>query len=232
MNVLIVEDEFNCSEVLQTLLFKHVPAVKVTKVAPNIEEAKIIIEQGFPDIVFMDIQLGSNTCFELLDELKTIDFYLIFTTAYDQYALKAFEYAAVHYLLKPVVLSELKQAVERCIEGEVKTDLEDLEKIKKIYLRTSLKEYQINHEDILYIQADGSYSTVFTNDGKEIFTSKKLIDYQRQLTDAFFRIHHSIIVNLKWISHLDKKNNLVILSNGFELPISRRKKSEFRKMIE
>ena len=232
MNVLIVEDEFNCSEVLQTLLFKHVPAVKEVKVAPNIEEAKIIIEQGFAEIVFMDIQLGSNTCFELLDDLETINFHLIFTTAYDQYALKAFEYAAVHYLLKPVVLSELKEAVERCIEGDINTDLEDLEKIKKIYLRTSLKEYQISHEDILYIQADGSYSTVFTNDGKEIFTSKKLIDYQRQLTDAFFRIHHSIIVNLKWISHLDKKNNLVILSNGFELPISRRKKSEFRKMIE
>ncbi|NOQ74159.1 MAG: response regulator [Crocinitomix sp.] len=231
MKALIIEDEFNCSEVLQSMLMRHVPAIKTYKIAETVADGLKQIAALEPDIVFLDIQLGDQTCFELLDELKEINFQLIFTTAYDQYAIKAFEYAAVHYLLKPVILSDLIEAVKRCETNQLNTINEDIEKVKSLYLRTALRDYHVTHDNIIYIEADGSYATVHTNDGQRIFTSKKLVDYERVLPEGFYRIHHSIIVNLKWVSHIDKANNMVILTNDLSLPISRRKKSDFKKLM-
>ncbi|MFT5819396.1 MAG: two-component system LytT family response regulator [Crocinitomix sp.] len=231
MKALIIEDEFNCSEVLQSMLMQHAPVITAYKIAETVEDGLKKIEAFEPDVVFLDIQLGEQTCFELLDQLKEINFQLIFTTAYDQYAIKAFEYAAVHYLLKPIILSELIEAVKRCEVNQQNTKNEDIENVKNLYLKTSLRDYNITHDDIIYIQADGSYSTVHTSDGQRIFTSKKLVDYERLLPEGFYRIHHSIIVNLKWVSHLDKPNNIVVLSNDLTLPISRRKKADFKKAL-
>ena len=101
---------------------------------------------------------------------------------------------------------------------------------KKEHLQWT-SEFHISHDEIVYIQADGSYSTVHTRDGINIFTSKKLADYERLLTEDFYRIHHATIVNLKWVSHLDKANNMVVLTNDDQLPISRRKKSDFKKLL-
>ncbi len=231
MRALIIEDEFNCSEVLQTMLMRHVPSIKNFKIANSVDAGLVQIEGFEPDIVFLDVQLGDQTCFELLEQLKEINFQLIFVTAYDQYAIKAFEYAAVHYLLKPVILSDLIKAVKRCEANQPQVQSEDIDKIKSLYLRTSLRDYQISHDDILFIQADGSYSTVHTNDGQCIFTSKKLVDYERLLPEGFYRIHHSILVNMTWVRPVDKPNHLVVLSNEMTLPISRRKKSEFKKAL-
>lgn len=230
MKALIIEDEFNCSEVLQILLMRNVPAIKNIKIADTVDMGLRKLLSFKPDVVFLDIKLGEQTCFDLLEQLDEIDFQIIFTTAYDQYAIKAFEYAAVHYLLKPVILSELIEAVGRCKQNLNLIENKTLETVKSIYLRTSLRDYKISHDDIVYIKADGSYATVYTNND-EIFTSKKLVDYDRLLPDFFFRIHHSIILNLKWVKELDKPNNLVILTNDVCLPISRRKKAEFKKAL-
>jgi two-component system LytT family response regulator len=231
MKALIIEDELNCREVLLTLLERHAPAIKEYQLADSVDEGLAQIEAFQPDIVFLDIQLGDRICFDILDQLEEINFQIVFTTAYDHYAVKAFEYSAVHYLLKPIILTDLLEAVERCLNNQQNIAPETIDNVKSFYLRTSLKDYHITHDEIAYIKADGSYSTVHTNEGKNIFTSKKLADYSKSLTDDFYRIHHSIIVNLKWVSHLNKPGNFVVLTNGSELPISRRKKSDFKKIM-
>ncbi|MFT5819394.1 MAG: two-component system LytT family response regulator [Crocinitomix sp.] len=232
MRALIIDDEVHCREVIQSFVQDYCPLIESVEEADSVKSGLSKIKSFKPDLVFLDIQLKNETCFELLDQLDQINFQIIFTTAYDNYAVKAFEYAALHYLLKPLTPKPFTLAVNRCIPNKFQSITKAIEKAKGFYLETTYNAFNIRFEEITYIEADGSYSTIHQLNDDDIFTSKKLSEYKTLLDENFYRIHHSFIVNMKFVSKIDKKNNSVILTNGIELAISRRKKSAFRIVLE
>lgn len=231
MKALVIDDEVHCRNVVRKMVEIHCPEIKELHEADSVDTGLEKIRTVKPDLVFLDIQLNDLTSFDLLNQLEEINFQLIFTTAYDNYAVKAFEYSALHYLLKPIAPSDLIEAVKRCLSKELTYDKELIDKTKGFYLRTHENSYDIIYDQIKYIQADGSYSTIYSADGKNIFTSKKLGDYNDLLSADFFRIHHSIIVNMNFVDRIDRKSMSVILKDETKLPLSRRRKKDFKEAL-
>lgn len=232
MKALVIDDEVHCRNVVKKMVEIHCPEIGVVHEADSMKSGLEKIKKLNPDLVFLDIQLNDLTGFDLLDQLEKIDFQLIFTTAYDNYAVKAFEYSAVHYLLKPIAPSDLMEAVKRCLSKELTYNKELIDKTKGFYLRTHENSYDIIYDQIKYIRADGSYSTIYSANGKNIFTSKKLGDYNDLLSTDFFRIHHSIIVNMNFVDRIDRKSMSIILKDETKLPLSRRRKKDFKDALD
>lgn len=232
MNILIVDDEFHCRNVIQKMVEANCPEIKAIFEADTVQRAFDCLKKEQIDIIFLDIQLNDQTAFDLLNQLNEIEFQIIFTTAYDNYAVKAFEFAAVHYLLKPVAPSDIIEAISRCRKNELLYKKEVLNKTQGFYLRTHENSYDIIYDQITYIEADGSYSTIFNSKKQTVFTSKKLADYKEILNDDFYRIHNSIIVNMNYVQKIDKQGLMVILKDDTKLPLSRRKKTDFKKSFQ
>ena len=176
--------------------------------------------------------MGNKTSFEILEAVPKIDFQIIFTTAYDEYALEAFKYSAVHYLLKPIDKKELLEAIERVENKELQYSSQQLEKVKGLFLRQENKAFNVPYDEIVSLIADGSYSKIHKKEGASIFTSKNLGEYEKILPEEFFRIHKSTIVNLKEVESLDLKNNTVIMKTGSNYDFSRRKKSALKEVLK
>lgn len=228
MKAVIIDDELHCREVLQNHIETYCPEIKCVEKATDVEEGIAKIQNFQPQIVFLDIQLEDRLSFEILNALAEINFKIIFTTAYDNYAIKAFDYAAVHYLLKPITPDDFTEAVNRCLAELGTNDEGKVRKAESFYVKTTASGHQILFEEVAYIQADGSYSTIFYLDGRDLFTSKTLGEYQHILPHYFFRIHNSILVNLKAVRTLNDKENTTCLVNGNIIPVSRRKKKGFK----
>lgn len=228
MKVLVVDDEIHCRNVVVKMITAHCPEIAAISEASSVKDALEKIKSEQPDIVFLDIQLNDLTGFDLLKQIDEINFQLVFITAYDNFAIKAFEFSAVHYLLKPVAPSDIIEAVKRCVNQELNYKKEVLDKTMGFYLKTHENCYDIIFDQIKYIEADGSYSTIYNEKGQQIFTSKKLADYKELLTADFYRVHNSLIVNMSFVDKIDRKGMQVILTDETKLPISRRRKTEFK----
>jgi two-component system LytT family response regulator len=215
--------------------------VQVVAQCDNGKEAIKAIHAGKPDVLFLDIDMPYINGFDLLEMVPDANFEVIFTTAYDKYAIQAFRISAVDYLLKPIDTEALKNAVEkvRLLRengnaprqiGFLLQQLKDLENnnVRKVALPTFDGLEFIHLDDILYCQSDGAYSHVFFTDGGKLYISKTL----RYLEDAlcnfhFFRVHNSYIVNLNHVKKYTKTDGgMLILSNGEKIRVSRSKKDE------
>jgi len=242
ITALIVDDEKNSCETLQSLLTDCCLDVSVVKYCQTIDEAVKAVELHHPDVVFLDINMKGENGFDLLERVKTIDFEIIFTTAFSEYAIKAFKFSAIDYLLKPIDVDELRAAVERVIKrkkAEAPTRYE--------YLRQNLKMSDGQHfklalpssegltfikiSDIIYCEADSNYTTFFLTDGKKIIVSHTLKEYEEILSDyRFFRIHHSYLVNLDAIKqYVRGDGGHVVMINGAALDVAKRRKEQFLK---
>ena len=242
ITALIVDDEKNSCETLQSLLTDCCLDVSVVKYCQTIDEAVKAVELHHPNVVFLDINMKGENGFDLLERVKTIDFEIIFTTAFSEYAIKAFKFSAIDYLLKPIDVDELRAAVERVIKrkkAEAPTRYE--------YLRQNLKMSDGQHfklalpssegltfikiSDIIYCEADSNYTTFFLTDGKKIIVSHTLKEYEEILSDyRFFRIHHSYLVNLDAIKqYVRGDGGHVVMINGAALDVAKRRKEQFLK---
>ena len=228
MKVLVIDDEVHCRNVVVKMLTAHCPEITSISEANSVQGALQKLKSEQPDIIFLDIQLNDLTGFDLLNQVQKINFQIVFITAYDNFAIKAFEYAAVHYLLKPVAPSDIIEALKRCANQELLYKKELIEKTSGFYLRTHENSYDVIFEQIKYIKADRSYSTIFNDNGQNIFTSKKLADYSGLLSEDFYRIHNSIIVNMNFVKKIHSSGLQVVLTDETNLPISRRRKTEFK----
>ncbi len=240
LRTIIIEDEINVREALIKLLRLIDNTIEVIATTGHIEEAKLLIQQHKPQLVFLDIELEDGTGFDLLQQLGTIDFKLIFTTAYNQYAIKAFKFSAIDYLLKPIDPTELSDAVRRA-KSEISTAQKHQELIEvlnnniskkeeKIVLKTTEQRYVIFVKDIIRLEADGAY-TLFVTANNSIIVSKHLKFYENLLNDNFIRCHQSHLVNKNHIIGIDK-NNILLLTNEEKVPVSTRKKSEVIKYVK
>ena len=241
LNTIIVEDETRSRLLLKDMLKDHCPDICILAEADDIISARKAIETLRPQLVFMDIELKNSNSIDMLNQLGTIDFEIIFTTAFDSYALKAFKFCAIDYLLKPIEVDELKSAVDRAGKRIAKNAVVSyLDVMIHNMKNTNIAEHQIalpNSEglvfvkvnDIIYCEGDGAYTHVILRNKKQIMTSRYLKEFELMLTDYHFcRIHQSHLVNLNEISkYVRGEGGHVIMNDGTLLDVSKRKKELF-----
>src|SRR6478736_5490224 len=237
---LIVDDELKSRESLKILLEDFCEGVEVIALCQNVDESIEAIQRLHPDVVFLDIQLQRETGFDLLTRLKHFDFNVIFTTAYSEYAIKAFKFSAIDYLLKPIDIEELKRAISKLnkkINDNLSVKLEHLvQNLKvtssenyKLALPTFEGLYFVKVSDIVYCEASSNYTEIVTADGKKHIVSRTLKEYDEILTDHnFYRIHNSYLINLNAIKkYVRGEGGYVVMRDDRSLDVSKRKKEGF-----
>jgi two-component system LytT family response regulator len=245
MKAIIIDDEVRGCLTLQKMLQHVAPGIELAGMAHNGADGLALIASARPDLVFLDIQMPDMTGFDVLQQVGNIHFQVIFTTAYDEFALKAFRFAAVDYLLKPIDIDELQQAVEKCKNAGSPAQKEPapLERLlqqvrnleaRKLALPSSEGMLFVDVSDIIYLQSSSNYTTFFTATKGKILVSKSMGDFEEMLTaNNFFRIHNSNLINLLKIEKFIKgEGGTVIMSNKMELEVSRRRKEEFIRKLE
>ncbi len=241
IKALIVDDEQGSRQVLKNLLEEYCPDVEVLGLAKSAAEGIKLIQKLKPELVFLDIAMPQGDGFEMLDNIETIDFGLIFTTAYDAYAVQAFEYSAVYYLLKPINILRLQKAVAQFRTRRQEMASRRLEVLKenmsgqnrKLALPTAEGLQFVEVVRIVRCMADGSYTHFFLQGGERIMVSKTLKHFAGILPEQhFFRVHHAHLINLAHIQkYLKGKGGYVLMSDGSEVEVSIRKKEAFLKRI-
>jgi two-component system, LytTR family, response regulator len=247
LRAIIVEDETHCSDRLMQLLAAHAAdEVHVMEIASTIGEATTLIKKLRPDLVFLDVQLGEHTSFELLKDLSEIFFKIIFTTAYDQYAVQAFRYSAIDYLLKPVDAEELMHALEKVTSFEqgnthhyaqIKTLLHNVDPAnqpqKKLAVPIVNGLIFVDISQIVRLESDGNYTTIYTIDKQKLLVAKTLKVFEELLLDQpFCRVHNSHLINLNYIKSYKKgKSGFLTMQDGSSVEVSSRRKEEFMKRI-
>ncbi len=235
VSAVIIDDEEKSRQTLRQMLIMFCPNIQIIGEAKDVQTAYELLSIVKPEVVFLDIRMPDGNGFDLLGKLKTRDFHLIFTTAYDQYALKAIKFSALDYLLKPIDSEELKAAVTKATNREKpKTDEIDnlLKNInqknedQKIVLSTSEGMHIIRVKNIIRCQADDYYTNFYLNDGRRIMISKTLKENEELLKDHnFIRPHRSHLVNMAYIKRYVKSDGgYIILADATKIPVSRRKK--------
>lgn len=243
MRAVIVDDEKHVVKTL-SLLLSRTQGVEVVGSANTVEDATVLILEKKPDILFLDVELSDGLSFEILSKLDYSNYKIVFITAHSHYAMKAIKFSAFDYLLKPVHPQELSEVVER-LKKETNSNIEDRVKLleenlisakssKRIVLKTSEKHIVIKRDNIVRMEADNIYTTVFLVDGKRIVVSKSIGKFEELLSDnGFVRTHRSHIVNVEQISEFVKSDGGYIrMQNGDIVPISNNKKTEVLKCFE
>lgn len=240
---LIVEDEKRSQETLIKLLAQYCPEVEVVGVADTVAEAIKQINQQKPALVFLDISLPDGDAFNILEHILTIDFEIIFVTAYDSYATRAFEFSALHYLLKPINYLELQKAVSRFTgrhnfeEFQKKIDVlsKNLNNHRdNIIVPTNSGLEIISLKEIIYFEASHNYTNCYLTAGECIMVSKPLGNFESTLSDLnFIRVHNKYLVNLKYIKKYKRGlGGSVLLIDGTEINVSKSRRVEFIMRLE
>lgn len=239
IRALIVDDEQKARNVLNALLTDNFSDVEVVDQVEDVPTAVRSINRHKPDVVFLDVEMPGYNGFQLLDFFDKIDFNIIFTTAYSEYAIQAFQVSAVDYLLKPLQIEQLETAIEKLKGKNVEQNREVFDNLKeniannsirKIALPTSSGILFVKIEDIVYLKADGSYTNFFLTNGKQVLVSRKIKEYEAALSNEnrFYRPHRSYVINADRITEYVKADGgSVVLDNGDSIPISREIKDEF-----
>jgi two-component system LytT family response regulator len=244
LTAIIIDDELKGRIALKQKLKDYCPDVQVAGEADSGEEGLKLIDQCHPQIVFLDIEMPRMNGFEMLHRVPRKDFHLIFTTAYDQYAIKAIKYSAFDYLLKPVDIEELQSAIRKASQhvqhDSTMQKLEMLEhnlqnkyQLNKIAIPTLDGLLFYNIADIVHLEAQSNYTTIHFANNTKLLASRTMKDFEELLpTDIFFRPHHSHIINLHYIKRYIKGDGgQVELQNGHYVDVARRKKEEFLKVV-
>ncbi len=245
LTAIIIDDESSSRNALRQKLSNHCTDVIIIAECENGEEGIENIEKKKPDIVFLDVEMPRMNGFTMLQQLKDKNFEVIFITAYDQYAIKAIRYSALDYLVKPVEIDELKNAVNRAVEKRTLSKpnerlellLENVmnEKIKfrRIAIPTTEGLQFIKINDIIYLEASANYTKFHLCNNIKYTVSKTLKEFEDILPfDIFIRIHNSYIISKNYVEkYIRGEGGQVVLSNGSVLDISKRKKAEFLKAI-
>ncbi len=239
IRAVIIDDERDARYLLQKQLIKdYGEEIQVVAEASSCAEGIEAIETQHPDLVFLDIQLSDGSGFDLLKQLVQHSFHLVFVTAFDRFAIKAFEFSAIGYLVKPLHAPDLKKTIER-IRGindqqkkagtGIKVLIENFSagKIKKIVVPAADGFTVVQLEQIVYIKSVRNYSEFHLNDRTKILTSKSLIIYDKLLADhGFFRIHQTFLVNLSHVkAYIRSDGGGLKMDSGELLPVARQKKS-------
>lgn len=237
---IIVEDELHSRDFLTSIVRDFCPELRIVATAANVEEGIAAIRTHSPEIVFLDIEMQTGTGFDLLEQFPEPGFDVVFTTAYDHYAIKAIKFSAIDYLLKPIAIEELQRAVRKILDKQQKTlDQRSLQQLlqhlqspqngaQSITLATSEGLEFVPLREIVKIEASGPYSIFFLKSNKKIMVSKNLKEYEHMLYDyGFFRLQNSFIINIHEVRRLVKTDGgYVVMEDDSKIGISPKKKAE------
>jgi two-component system LytT family response regulator len=245
LKTLIIDDEQHVRQSLSYLLGKVCPSVKMVGEADSVATGLQAIRAKLPELVLLDIQLGDGTGFDLLRHFDNIDFRVIFITAYEKYAIEAFGFSAIDYILKPVNPEKLAEAVNRAQQlvqqsftlqlSVLKENLEKKDlKERKIILRNQENIYLLDVGSIIHCESDGCYTTFETSEGEKIMVSNQLKEYDDLLTESgFFRAHRSHLINLKHIRRFEKQEGgYLIMTNNIRVPVSAARRERLLELFD
>ena len=243
IKAIIVDDEENARLILKNFVSEYCPSVAIIAEADDVKSAVKLINKNEVDLVFLDIEMPNENGFALFDYFNKPTFDTIFCTAYSEFAIKAFEVSATDYLLKPIGLTKLKEAIEKVEAKRLIKNTGNIEALKENLSQKEIKKIGIligdgivfmDLNDILYFEADGSYTTIHHRNGSDL-TVKKIKHFEDLLSSdkRFFRIHRSYLINVSLIKKYSKKEGLsVTYDERTLLPISREKKEEFEEFMQ
>ena len=241
IKAILIDDESNSRIVLRNLLENFGAEIDVVGEADNAEDGFTLINEKKPHLVFLDIQMPKENGFALLKRFDELPFEVVFVTSYDKYAINAIKFSALDYLLKPVVVNELKNTIEKATKrikqkesDNVKVvnllrNMESGEEQRKIAVHIGEVVRFIEEKNIVYIEADGAYCNVYTNDNQRYTTARNLKDFEDYfgIGSEFVRVHRSVFINTRHIKEYSKGEPCVIeMNNGKSFEVPRRKKPE------
>lgn len=239
LRAIIVDDEKNARLTLQRILNMYCPEVEIIAEAADIVTAAKLLGQLSPDILFLDIRIGQYTGFDLLEMLPNKDFHLIFVTAYDEYALQAFEFSALDYLLKPIDPDRLIEVVERCKLGKNREQLSDrLKNVEEQWQQQDPAVMVVNNDqgyhfitirDLIRLSSDKGVTTFYLHQQPDVVVARNLAEFARILPEQlFFRCHQSHLINMNWISsYLFQDGGKIIMRDQATIPLARARKDSF-----
>lgn len=245
LRVIIVDDEADSITVLRNLLKNFCPQVTVVGEAFDITEAYELITKLKPNAVFLDIQMPGGNGFSLLKKFNEINFDVVFVTSYDKYAIEAIKLSALHYLLKPIEVEDLQEAVKRIEknvygnqqqQNQIHNAIHNMEEIeKKITVHDKDHVEFLSLNEITHFESERNYTNIYTKGNKKYTSSKNLGEYEEMLRDheRFYRANKSCIVNLNFVSNYSKTEPCIItINNQFNQEVSRRKKQELVDLLK
>lgn len=241
---IIVDDEHGCREAMSALIARYCPSVEVVGMADSAADGASLIREARPDLVLLDIEMPYGDGFQLLEMVRGVECGVIFTTAFDHYAIRAIRTCALDYLLKPIVADELVAAVER---AERELAVKRSRRLEALIENISAREIAATRialptaDDVLFVQirdiirceAAGNYTVIHLRGGESPMVSRTLKEYETLLADAgFFRAHNSHLINLAEVKRYLKGDGVVVMQDGSEITVSRRKKEELLARLE
>ncbi len=247
LRTVVVDDEVMARETIIDMLNLFCGDVEVIGEASGVNTGYEIINHHKPDLVLLDIKMGDGTGFDLLNKFETINFHVIFITAFEEYAIQAFKFSALDYLLKPIDPEELTAAIQKAktligqnnLELRINTLFDNLRNInqdkrKKLVLKTTGNVHVVDLANVIRCQSDKNYTHFFTSDGEHIVVSKTLKEFDELLSEFdFFRVHQSHLINLDYIKRYDKSDGgFLVMKDDTRVPVSFRKKDELMKVFK
>lgn len=240
IHAVIVDDEKNCLEMLEWLLKSYCPEVVIDELCESGEKGIAAILKHKPDVVFLDIEMPRMNGFEMLEKFDKLNFEVVFTTAYDKFAVKAFRYSALNYLLKPIDHEDLQQTIVRLEEkksapsrDQLNLLLENIRSLKPAASRVAMSTNDgmifIETKEIMYCQAESNYTSVMLASGKKVMVAKTLKDIDETLSGKdFHRIHNSFLININYINRFVRgAGGYIVMNDGTQITISRSRREEF-----
>lgn len=239
IHAVIIDDEQKCIETLEILLKMHCPDITLDAVCQSGEAGIKAINQHKPDVVFLDIEMPKMNGFDMLEKFEKIFFHVVFTTAYNQFAIKAFKYSALNYLLKPIDPDDLKATVSRIKELKNVPFREQFDillhniqinnKPQRIALSTGDGLVFVNTKDIMYCHSESNYTHVLLTSGEKYLLAKTIKEFEDTLSENnFFRVHNSYVVNLDQVKKFVRGDGgYVVMNDGTQITIARARKEEF-----
>ena len=242
MTCIIIDDELYSASFLELQLRKNCPEVDILATCTDSEEGLALIQKQQPELVFLDIEMPRLNGFQVLEALGNQRFMLIFTTAYDKYAVRAFKYSALDYLLKPIDPNELMLAMAKVKERRVELgkhlevfqqQVQNPQMNGKIALPNQNGYLFVEIDQIVMVESDGNYSIIHLKDEKPVLVTKAIGDVEEVLGQAgFYRVHRGFLVNLKFVREFIKRDGgLLVMANGLNVPIARGRKEEFGQLF-
>lgn len=245
MKALLIDDEVRSLETLANMIRSYCHDVEIMKLCTSIDMAFEAIENLQPEVIFLDVDMPPFTGFDLLRRYEELPFQVIFVTAFDHYSIDAIKFSALYYLLKPVRIDELRNAVQKVRTTMLRKSRGYHEyfhaigqnpgsAIKRLVINSSTDVEVLDLEQINYIEALNTYSTFHLTNNKRVTSTKSIKDYEQMLLHkGFFRIHKSYIVNVNLVASVDKKEgDVVILKNGQRLPLAVRRREAFLNIFQ
>lgn len=243
IKILIVDDEISARSVIRHFL-QSIPGIDEISEATGVKEGLDYLRHNQVDLLFLDIEMQDGTGFDLLDRATNLEFHVIFTTSHDEFAIKAFKYNAMDYLLKPVDPDEFKEAVQKVVanrnlrlsreqmEGLLKANTD--KKFERITLVTSNGLIFTETNNISHIESYGNYTFVYLDTSERHLVSKNLKEFEEILSQPpFFRTHQSYMLNIEFVTQISTaESDTAIMKNGAKVPIARRKKDAFLELLK